>query len=111
MVGDGCSFLARERGCRTIIDAATLTGTTGFTAKQVRRAPFYIVPAPLLSLSQLLVHTRRLLLRLCIPNACYFTALEASRSSTTCVEPPLIRCPHEALGGDVFRCTARTARR
>ncbi len=33
VVGDGCSFLARERGCRTIIDAATLTGTTGFTAR------------------------------------------------------------------------------
>eukprot|EP01052_Picozoa_sp_SAG31_P037209 SAG31_NODE_4769_length_2967_cov_1.661437_2_plen_150_part_00 len=34
VVGDGCSFLAREKGCKTVIDAATLTGTTNFTAKQ-----------------------------------------------------------------------------
>ena len=33
VVGDGCSYLAREKRCTTLIDAATLTGTTGFTAR------------------------------------------------------------------------------
>ena len=33
MVGDGCSYLARELGCKTLIDAATLTGHASFTGK------------------------------------------------------------------------------
>lgn len=32
MVGDGCSYLARELGVKTLIDSTTLTDTNAFTA-------------------------------------------------------------------------------
>ena len=32
VVGDGCSYLARELGVRTLIDSTTLTDTNAFTA-------------------------------------------------------------------------------
>ena len=31
VVGDGCSYLARELGVKTLIDSATLTGHSSFT--------------------------------------------------------------------------------